>query len=47
MGAAVYFSDPGKGRKTVLGHSLAYSDSADRLLSRRRQKDSGQQQVPK
>ena len=47
MGTAVYFSDPGKGRKTALGNSLARFDGAGRLLSQKRQKAGGQQQVPK
>ena len=47
MGTAVYFSDPGKGRKTALGNSLARFDGAGRLLSQRGQKTSGQQQVSK
>ncbi len=46
MGTAVYPSGSGKRRKTALGHSLACLDGTGRLLSRRRQKASGQQQVP-
>ena len=47
MGTAVYFSDSGKGRKTALGNSLACFGGIGCLLSRRRQKACGQQQVPK
>ena len=45
-GTTVYFSGSGKGRKTGLGNSLACFGSAASLLSRRRQKAGGQQQVP-
>ena len=43
---AVYFSGSGKKRKMGLKNTPACFGSAGRLLSRRRQKASGQQQVP-
>ena len=46
VGTAVYFSGSGKERKMALGNSLACFDGADRLLSRRHPKASGQQHVP-
>ena len=46
MGATIYFSESGKGRKTPLGNSLACFGGAGRRLSRRRQKAGGQQQGP-
>ncbi len=46
MGTAVCFSGSGKGRKTVLGNSLACFGGAGRFLSRRCQKTGGRQQAP-
>ena len=46
MGTAVYFSDSGKARQSALGDSLACFDGAGCLLSLRRQRACGQQQVP-